>query len=48
MFQCWFNCAFFEPNGVMVIEKNMLDTACKVEIKKKLLFNFKIQIKTYV
>lgn len=30
MFEFWFNCAFFDGNGVMLLDKNMLDTACKV------------------
>ena len=34
MFQFWFNCAFFESNGVMVLEKDKLDCACK-DLKHK-------------
>ena len=30
MFQVWFNCGFFDQNGLMVIDKFMLDKACKV------------------
>jgi hypothetical protein len=32
MFSIWINTAFFEPSGVMVIDKFMLDKACKVKI----------------
>lgn len=32
MFSLWFNCAFFEHNGKMVVDKSMLDKACKVFI----------------
>lgn len=35
MFAFWFNCAFFDPTGVMSINKNMLDKACKVSIFNK-------------
>jgi len=30
MFQVWYNCGFFDQNGMMVIDKFMLDKACKV------------------
>ena len=30
MFQAWFNTAFFDQNGMMVVDKFMLDKACKV------------------
>ncbi|KAL4434974.1 hypothetical protein ABPG74_017730 [Tetrahymena malaccensis] len=44
MFQFWFNCAFFEPNGVIVIEKNMLDTACKDKKNKKFSKEFHVEV----
>ena len=33
MFQLWFNCDFFGNSGVVMIDKFMLDKACKVIIK---------------
>jgi phosphatidylinositol-3,4,5-trisphosphate 3-phosphatase/dual-specificity protein phosphatase PTEN len=30
MFQAWFNCDFFDYTGVLMIDKFMLDKACKV------------------
>ena len=30
MFTLWINSSFFSTNGVILIEKNMLDKACKV------------------
>ncbi len=35
MFQMWINAGFFESNGVMLIDKFMLDKACKVKFKQK-------------
>lgn len=30
MFQAWFNTNFFDQNGMIVVDKFMLDKACKV------------------
>lgn len=32
MFQAWFNTSFFDHNGMMMVDKFMLDKACKVNI----------------
>jgi len=44
MFQAWFNCAFFDANGVIVIDKYMLDKACKDKNNKKFSKEFHIEI----
>lgn len=31
MFQAWFNTNFFDQNGMIVVDKFMLDKACKVK-----------------
>lgn len=35
MFQAWFNCDFFDHTGVLMIDKFMLDKACKDKAGKK-------------
>ena len=32
MFHIWINCAFFDSNGVIIVNKMMLDKAFKVYI----------------
>lgn len=44
MFAVWFNCAFFDLNGKMVIEKYMLDRACKDKKNKKFSKDFHVEI----
>ncbi|KAL4480821.1 hypothetical protein ABPG72_001690 [Tetrahymena utriculariae] len=44
MFQFWFNCAFFEPNGVLVLDKNQLDSACKDKKHKRFSEAFHVEV----
>ncbi|EAR87674.3 PTEN tumor-suppressor protein C2 domain protein (macronuclear) [Tetrahymena thermophila SB210] len=44
MFQFWFNCAFFEPNGVLVLDKNQLDSACKDKKHKQFSEAFHVEV----
>jgi phosphatidylinositol-3,4,5-trisphosphate 3-phosphatase and dual-specificity protein phosphatase PTEN len=44
MFSIWINTAFFEPSGVMVIDKFMLDKACKDKSNKRFKNEFHIEI----
>ncbi len=44
MFTLWINSSFFTSNGVIVIDKFMLDKACKDKKHKKFSKDFKIEI----
>lgn len=38
MFQCWFNTAFLNFEGILTVRKNILD-GCKVSLKNKKNYN---------
>jgi phosphatidylinositol-3,4,5-trisphosphate 3-phosphatase/dual-specificity protein phosphatase PTEN len=44
MFQLWINAAFFDANGVMLVDKFMLDKACKDKKHKNFSRDFHIEI----
>mmetsp|Transcript_38670 Transcript_38670/g.45019 ORF Transcript_38670/g.45019 Transcript_38670/m.45019 type:complete len:199 (-) Transcript_38670:12-608(-) len=44
MFQLWFNTGFLVPEGLLTVEKNMLDKAIKDKKNKKFSPDFKIEI----
>lgn len=44
IFKLWFNTNFIPDDGVLIIEKNLIDKACKDKNCKKFKSNFKIEI----
>eukprot|EP01016_Furgasonia_blochmanni_P032438 TRINITY_DN3345_c0_g1_i16.p1 TRINITY_DN3345_c0_g1~~TRINITY_DN3345_c0_g1_i16.p1 ORF type:complete len:198 (+),score=25.61 TRINITY_DN3345_c0_g1_i16:18-611(+) len=48
MFHFWINTAFFDDEGRIFIEKNMLDRACKDKKHKKFSKNFSIEVHCYL
>jgi len=44
LFQIWFNTAFLEEDGVMAVEKSMIDKACKDKKHKKFSKDLRIEV----
>ena len=44
MFQFWFNTSFLDPNGILIIDKYMLDYAVKDKKHKIFSPNFRVEL----